>query len=115
MHKLFLLFTIGSSIVACQKIENPDDLLGNYENPAGTRKMEIVAKNTEYCGILTWTSDPNNEVQVGDTLLNDLHLDGNKFEGKIRYLGSEYDCKIRLKKDGIEIRAAGKKRFWSKF
>lgn len=112
MLRLFLLFTLIVS--ACQKIENPDDLLGNYVNPASTRKIVIVPKNDNYCGILTWISDANSELEVGDTLLNDLSVKKSKFEGYILYGGKKYDCKIRLKNGGIEIHAVGKKRFWSK-
>lgn len=109
-----LYFLCVMLITACHKIENPDDLLGNYVNASSTRKIVIVPKGDQYCGILTWTSDTTGELEVGDTLLNDLYLKGNKFKGAVLYSGNSYDCKVRLEDDGIEIRTMGKKRFWSK-
>lgn len=112
MVRLFFLCAVLTT--ACRKIENPDDLLGNYVNASSTRKIVIVPKGEQYCGILTWTSDTSGELEVGDTLLNDLQVKGSKFVGSILYSGNSYDCKIRLENNGIEIRTAGKKRFWSK-
>ena len=105
--------------------QNADDVLGYWLTDKGTAKIEIYKEAGKYNGKIVWLREPNDEkgmpkVDVenpdkdlrsrpvmGLNLVSGFNFDGDQWEDGEIYdpeEGKTYSCRMRLKKDKLEVR-----------
>ncbi|MEI6882353.1 MAG: hypothetical protein WCK82_13620 [Bacteroidota bacterium] len=73
-----------------------DAIIGNWENPDGGRKMEIVKKNNLYFGRILSVTDKNVKVKPGDIVLKNLMYTKGTWIGQLKIPAIDYDFDVKV-------------------
>ncbi|WP_422356524.1 DUF2147 domain-containing protein [Roseivirga pacifica] len=126
MKSAFSLFALVTVFVLGTAMQNnPDDVLGFWMTDDGGAKIEIFKEAGKYHGKIVWLKEPLNEQGkpkldkenpdealktrpiIGMKLVKDFAFDDGQWEDGEIYdpkEGKTYSCRMRLKKEKLEVR-----------
>lgn len=117
MKNLFFLLTLSFAAVPSMAKNNPDDVLGVWQNGSGKGQVQIYKQNGRYYGKICWikdTKDAGGELKVdknnpdetlrqrpllGIQMMRDFTYDDGEWNGGKLYNpkdGKEYQCILKL-------------------
>ncbi|MDK2772642.1 MAG: DUF2147 domain-containing protein [Flavobacterium sp.] len=100
---VFILFNFSS--------KDSDAIIGQWENPDGTRRVEIFKNKDTYLGKIVWLKVKEPKAKPGDIVFKDIQFNDTHWNGKIT-LPTEsriFDMELRLvSKNELEIKASYK-------
>lgn len=73
-----------------------DAIIGKWQNPDGTRHMEIYKNGDKYFGKIIWLKSDDGSVRMGDIVLKNLSFTKNQWKGIALVKGKELDCSIAM-------------------
>ncbi|MDH0660062.1 MULTISPECIES: DUF2147 domain-containing protein [unclassified Empedobacter] len=100
---------------------NLDAIIGQWENPDGTRRVEIFKSKDCYLGKIVWLKVKEPKAKPGDIIFKDIQFKNPHWNGKIT-LPTEsriFDMELRLVSENkLEIKASYKnmsrKKVWKR-
>lgn len=90
----FIVYNIPSA--RAQTKTGADALIGKWQNPDGSRRMEIYKNGNQYFGKIIWLKSNNDNVKIGDIVLKNIVFSNNQWTGMITAKGNEMNCSITM-------------------
>lgn len=126
MRKFFFTLVLTITCLAGAFAQNPDAIIGKWQNPSGEGQVQIYKRGDRFFGKLAWLKNPNDATgkpktdqknpdeslrsrpELGLELLKNfkydedgVYEDGTIYDPKS---GKTYSCKMTLKGDILKIR-----------
>lgn len=100
---------------------NSDAIIGQWENPDGTRRIEIFKGEKAYLGKVVWLKVKEPKAKPGDIVLDDFQFQDSYWNGKITLPGEShiFNAELRLQsRDRLEIKVfyhnMSRKKVWKR-
>lgn len=116
VYALAVLLLITDSVIYAMTFginPGPDDIVGVWLNPDGTKKMQIYREQEHYTGKIIWLSQPSDKVKVNDVVLKNLVYNDSRWKGELNSGGKTYKVTLTLK-DGSTLSITASMGFISK-
>ncbi len=98
-----------------------DAIIGQWENPDGTRRVEIFKGKDCYLGKIIWLKVEKPKAKPGDIVLDDIRFQNTYWNGKITLPTEDriFDAELRLLSENqLEIKASyrnmSRKKVWKR-